>query len=365
LRSSVMFLERYWKLLRKGGRLLTVIDDSVLSGKTYAFVRAYIREKFIIRAIISLHGDAFQRAGARVKTSVLYLTKRMSDTEEQPGVFVYESRYIGLDDVVPRTRASVANLAQKKTAQEMNEIQSAFVEYIRGKKGPWLVAADRLKGRLDAKYLRPWKAIELSGKWEESGATALCLHELVDNIAAPVPLEPNKEYTFIKVTYSGQCERGEKVLGKEITYSSISRPNVGDIIVSGMGAVYRAICVVPKNMEDLLISHEYTILRLKEGVKADAMYLWSVLRSAAVVAEWLSGASGLARHRVDWEVLKNQSIPLLPFKTQKKIGDLHRNALQYKAQMESCIQEATSALEVLNLECEEAIDKLERAKPPK
>jgi type I restriction enzyme M protein len=210
LRSSVMFLERYWKLLRKGGRLLTVIDDSVLSGKTYAFVRAYIREKFIIRAIISLHGDAFQRAGARVKTSVLYLTKRMSDTEEQPGVFVYESRYIGLDDVVPRTRASVANLAQKKTAQEMNEIQSAFVEYIRGKKGPWLVAADRLKGRLDAKYLRPWKAIELSGKWEESGATALCLHELVDNIAAPVPLEPNKEYTFIKVTYSGQCERGEK-----------------------------------------------------------------------------------------------------------------------------------------------------------
>ena len=30
LRSSVMFLERYWNLLKPGGRLLTVIDDSVL-----------------------------------------------------------------------------------------------------------------------------------------------------------------------------------------------------------------------------------------------------------------------------------------------------------------------------------------------
>src|SRR5439155_11990150 len=32
LRFSVMFLERYWQLLRPGGRLLTVIDDSVLAG---------------------------------------------------------------------------------------------------------------------------------------------------------------------------------------------------------------------------------------------------------------------------------------------------------------------------------------------
>ena len=90
LRSSVMFIERYWQLLRPGGRLLTVIDDSVLGGKQYADVRDFIRERFIIRAIISLHGDAFQRAGARAKTSILYLVKREADTS-QPAVFVYEN----------------------------------------------------------------------------------------------------------------------------------------------------------------------------------------------------------------------------------------------------------------------------------
>ena len=87
--------------------MLTVIDDSVLSGKNYAAVRDFIRERFVIRGIISLHGDAFQRAGARAKTSVLYITKRQNADETQPAAFVYESRYVGLDDVVPRTRSSV------------------------------------------------------------------------------------------------------------------------------------------------------------------------------------------------------------------------------------------------------------------
>ncbi len=67
LRSSVMFVERYWNLLKPGGRLLTVMDDSVLSGKNHADVRTFIRDRFIIRGIISLHGDAFQRAGARAR----------------------------------------------------------------------------------------------------------------------------------------------------------------------------------------------------------------------------------------------------------------------------------------------------------
>ena len=39
LRSSVMSLERYWDLLKPGGRLLTVIDDTLLSSGNFAYVR--------------------------------------------------------------------------------------------------------------------------------------------------------------------------------------------------------------------------------------------------------------------------------------------------------------------------------------
>jgi type I restriction enzyme M protein len=262
LRSSVMFLERYWSLLKPKGRLLTVIDDSVLSGKNYSDVRDFVRERFVIRAILSLHGDAFQRSGARAKTSVLYLTRRVDSSETQPSVFVYESRYIGLDDVVPRTRASVAELARNQAIHEIDEIVSAFNAYLKGDQGPWLVSASRLAGRLDAKHLRPWRVEELQSKWKAAGADSDILENLVDPVEDRIELDPEERYTFLRINYEGHAEYGESALGKEVSYSQIQSAMVGDIVVSNISAVYKAICVIPEGMDDLLVSNEFTVLRL-------------------------------------------------------------------------------------------------------
>lgn len=366
LRSSVMFIERYWQLLKPGGRLLTVIDDSILSGKNNAYIRNFIRERFLIRAIISLHGDAFRRAGARTKTSVLYLTKRLStEVEEQPDAFVFESRYIGLDDVVPKTPQSVAEYNYKMAEQEIDEIEAAFNDYLSGKNGPWLVPAERLQTRLDAKFLRPWSTSELENSWQAIGVKSESLGSLVDPIESPVNLSPNTQYTFIRVTYSGRCERGEKRLGREITYSTISTARPGDIVISGLGAVYGATCVILKGMDDLLISNEFLILRPKDDVQIDPMYLWAVLRSPAVIAEWLSNASGLARHRHDWETLKKQRIPMLEYSKQIEIGNLYREADAYQLEAERMNKKATSLLSDLDLDNKVAKERLIRAKPPR
>lgn len=365
LRSSVMFMERYWRLLKPGGRLLTVIDDSVLGGKNYAAVRDFIRERFVIRGIISLHGDAFQRSGARAKTSVLYLTKRNEGDDSQPDAFVYESRYIGLDDVVPRTRASVAELARTMALKEMDEIQAAFVDYQAGKKGPWLVPADRLKGRLDAKALRPWSVAELEVTWDGAGVKSEVLESLVDVIGDRVTLAPKSEYQFLRISYEGQAERGERALGQEISYSWVGRAQVGDIVVSNISAVYKAICVMPLGMEDLLISNEFTVMRPKPGMDVDPQYIWAILRSSAVIAEWLSAASGVGRTRVDWEILRKQRIPLLPAKEQHDIGTLYRAALEHQREIEKAKAKAFAKLSRLELEGAAALDRLARAKPPK
>lgn len=364
LRSAVMFMERYAELLRPGGKLLTVIDDSVLGGKNYSSVREFLHDRFIIRGIISLHGDAFQRAGARAKTSILYLTKRTSSDESQPAVFVYETRYIGLDDVVPRTRPSVAALARAQAEQEMNEIVDAFEAYMRGEHGPWLVPASKLTGRLDAKHLRPWSVVELEPDWARAGASTAALEELVDPIDEPAVLDPEKLYTFLRISYEGQTEAGEQALGKEISYSRIGRTRVGDIVVSNISAVYRAICVIPEETE-LLVSNEFTVLRLQPGSKADPLYLWSVLRSSAVIAEWMSGSSGVGRHRVDWELLRKQRIPLLSPTRQREIGDLLRTARERDAEIARLKETAASALGSLGLEGEVPRDRLVRAKPPR
>lgn len=365
LRSSVMFLEQYWRLLKPGGRLLTVIDDSVLSGRNFGFVRAFIQDRFIIRAVISLHGDAFQRSGARAKTSILYLTKRTDTNEPQPEVFAFESLYIGRDDVVPSTPPSVAEVARTSALAEMDEVLAAFAKYQDGAKGPWLVPSTSLGGRLDAKFLRPWSVKELSPLWEKLGIQSVPLSDLVRPVEELVSIDPDKQYEFLRVSYEGRAEPGENRLGREISYSSIGRAQVGDIVVSNISAVYRAICVMPDDLQHLLISSEFTILRMRDDVEADPYYLWSVLRTAGVIAEWLSGASGVGRHRVNWDVLQSQQVPLYPYPRQKEIGDMYREVHARERETKQLNDAALAALAELDLEGETAKDRLARAKPPR
>lgn len=98
LNSNVMFIERYWELLKPNGKLLTVIDDSVLNTDSHRDIRNFIRNKFIIKAIISLPKNTFVNADAGVKTSILYLIKKEKEAEPQPEVFMAISDNIGHND---------------------------------------------------------------------------------------------------------------------------------------------------------------------------------------------------------------------------------------------------------------------------
>lgn len=367
LRSAIMFLERYYDLLNPGGRLLTVIDDGVLGGKKMAFVRDYLRDRYIINGIISLHGDAFRRAGARTKTSILCLTKRASEDEGQPDVFVYESRYIGLDDVPAKTRPSAATLARKMAAEEMDQIVAAYESYLSGRRGPWLVKASRLSGRLDAKFLSPWSVEKLEPTWEKAGASTAILGDLVDRIESETKIESTKIYTFLRIAYAGYARMGESALGSEISYPWVGQAQKDDIVVSNINAVNGATCVLPEKAKNYLVTSEFTALRIRpeKREEVDPMYLWAILRSPAVIAEWLSSSTGLGRHRVGWDLLKNQRVPLLPVPKQKAIGDLNRKDHALYEEMMAIRTAATAGLNVLDLHGEIAKDKLARAKPPR
>lgn len=98
LKSSVMFLERYWDLLEDDGRLLTIMDDSVLNTRTAEPFREYILSHFVIKAVISLPKNAFVRSQGTVSTSVLYLKKKTDSLEAQPSIFMALCPNIGHSD---------------------------------------------------------------------------------------------------------------------------------------------------------------------------------------------------------------------------------------------------------------------------
>jgi len=365
LRSSVMFIERYWRVLKEGGRLLTVIDDSVLAGKNYPFVRNFIRQRFIIKAIISLHGDAFRRSGARVKTSILYLIKK-ENNETQGSCFVYESSYIGRDDVPPKTRPSDSEKARQLATEEMEEILNAFHSFKKGQTGNWHVSPSKLNDRLDVKHLIPWSVSKLAKTWETAGADSETIENIADIIENEVDIDSNTRYNFLKVTYDGKAEKGDTVLGKEVSYKKVFSAEANDIIISNINAVNKAICVMPNDLVDHLISPAFTILRIKPSMKnhVDPMYLWSILRSPAIVAEWLSHTTGFGRHYVDWNLIRKQCVPLLPYPKQQHIGNLLRELLKYEKEILVKQQAASDEIATLGLDDSRANDRLVKAKPP-
>lgn len=93
-----MFIERYCDLLEEGGKLLTVIDESVLNADQEKYFREYILKKFIVKAVISLPRNAFTNADTGTKTSILYLRKKIIEDEEQPPIFMAISENIGHSD---------------------------------------------------------------------------------------------------------------------------------------------------------------------------------------------------------------------------------------------------------------------------
>lgn len=104
LRSSVMFLERYHDLLSDGdsdlgpGRLLTVMDESILNTQRAKPFREYVLEKFILQAVIALPRNTFVKAQGSVKTSVIVLRKKIASSECQPRVFMAICDNVGHTD---------------------------------------------------------------------------------------------------------------------------------------------------------------------------------------------------------------------------------------------------------------------------
>ena len=103
VKSAVMFLERYYDLLDENGKLLTIMDESILNTTSNKAFRNYIKNKFVIKAVISLPRNAFVKAESSVKTSVLYLRKKTVPSESQPKVFMAISENVGHNDTGKET----------------------------------------------------------------------------------------------------------------------------------------------------------------------------------------------------------------------------------------------------------------------
>lgn len=371
LKSSLMFFERYYDVLKAGGRLISVIDDGILSGSSFEDFRDYLRRRFLVRGLVSLPGDAFQRSQARVKTSFVILEKREPGTNQEQGpVFKYACRYVGVDDP-KRQRTLPIDVENRRRAKlEIETVSSLYRDFIAGRAidPEHIIAADQLGKRLDA------KSFELTGRMHDTWSARSIRTELLREIMTPV--EPagedrietatsGEEVAYLVVGYDGFAREGDSIQASDHRSSAnLFRVHTGQIVLSHINAVHGSICVVPDYLDGLVVTNEFTVFEAKEGY--DPRVIWALLRSPEIRAEFLIRASGAGRTRVKWKTIADVRVPIpAPELARAVVSDLKSAEEELRAAQQLRKAAQRRVEEALLLSTERAVATLEAFKPPR
>lgn len=364
LRSGIMFIERYEGLLKEGGKLISVIDNTVLSSNDYKFFRDYLREKFIIVAIISLHGDAFQQSKARVKTSLIYLRKKKGD-EKQPDAFMEFSTKLGVDDLPITSKQSNVDIAREQAQKEINKIIDEFHSFENGKDGQWRVKASRLTDRLDVKYCIPLQG-RFVNKWKSDGYDIKPLSDfftVVSTTCSPKE-KPDQTFKILSVQYDGVCQINEERVGSEV-HGKGYIVHKNDIVFSRYNAFQGAVGFVTEEFDGAFASSSYIVLKPKDV--NDAIYIWSVIRLTEIRADILDSAIGMGRSTIEWSDIKSVKIPYIKDTSlrMKYVNDILSswNSIKSAKNQLKLIQDNLG--NIFGTEGESSIDRYEANKPPK
>lgn len=266
--AKLMFFEMYHAYLKPGGRLVSVIDDGFLTGGNFTWFRDELRRLYIVCAVISLPGDAFQRSEARVKTSFIVLEKRRStegsDIKSDPSVYMYPCRYVGVDDPKRRRWMPGDDELREKAMAEVEIVVQGYRRFLDGAGDPaHIVPANRTGNRLDVKHC-------LVGDWRHSGS-----YPPLSDFAEPKRFagddvvecqfheEPEQLFT---VRYDGTAVADRTILPRtETEYPQLFRVREGELVISNIAATYGSVAVVPPSLDGLVVSKEYTVLRIRSG----------------------------------------------------------------------------------------------------
>lgn len=389
LRSSLMFFERYHDVMTVGGRLVSVVDDGILSGSSYGEFREYLRQRFLVRAVVSLPGDAFQRSQARVKTSIVVLEKRDPSAEQIQGpVFKYPCRYVGIDDPERQRTLPIDAVNRAKAKEEVATVAQLYKDFCAGKltDASFIIAAEDLKDRLDVKSYEPTG--RMLEHWKKAGYVIKTISQLMepireDRVGATESAdddahnensavqainseegENRDKVTYLVVGYDGFARAGDEIrLSEQKSVPNLIRVHTGDIVMSNINAVHGSICVVPEHLDKMVVTTEFTIFRPQPGV--DPRVVWALLRSPEIRSEFLVTARGAGRTRVKWDTIKDIMVPVPPDNLAKTIVEDLVEAENGLRAAERLRKEAQEKIESqLSLATERAEATLQAFRPP-
>jgi len=352
LKSNIMFMERYRDLLEKRGKLITIIDDSVLNNPSEKEFRDELRKNFIVKAVISLPRNAFINADTNVKTSVLYLRKREKENEEQPDVFMSIADNVGHNDAGKETLS----------LNELPTILNSFFDFEKGnlKKTDkiFFTSGKEITDRLDCyNYAPNYKKMMKELREKEKGGS----FDLIPSTDLNIIEEriKKKEYEKIKTNNFKYIELGgtDKDLGLILNVEEdllINLPDrakqiikENDILIPCPIGSTEGIVKVPKEFDGQLCSTGFIIIR--PNSEEEALLLWAIMKSNLVQEQFFYNQSGSLQPGISFENFKDRIlIPMPKGKIKdniiKKVREDIKDAISFKKEYSVSLDKARHIL---------------------
>lgn len=220
-RSEVLFLERCVKLLKPQGQMAIVLPDIVLNGANNKNTRKFIFDKCQILAIVSLPSQTFIRSGASVKTSLLFLEKKLPMKIYTDKIFMAIPEKVGFDS------------AGRPDESELGKVVDAFHEFQKGNEFKeneivFTVSIENIKDRIDPKIYRIEKKIDTEFELVRLG-------NLVKDLTDKRRFKIQNDEKYCEPTISSKTHKisvARKKLGKELKVKTRIKIQEGDLVFS-------------------------------------------------------------------------------------------------------------------------------------
>lgn len=341
IKSNILFIIRYYDLLEERGELITIIDDSLLNSSSDRKYLKEIKEKYVIKAVISLPFNTFKNAGTSTKTSILHLRKKISPDEKQPNVFMSICNNIGHDDhgretldrnnlkmVLDEYRIFLGNgKSINKIIKNENEFENLTCPL-----QIFTVNAKDLKDRIDAFYYSPLlksleKNVNLSIKKGDRILIDKSKFDLIDTLPGE-ELKKIKDQKFHYIEVGSVKKNGDIVSLKYEKLSKLptrARKQVkkGDVIIAKNISSIGNNTIIPDYLDGCFVSTGFIVLRPKDTSDdyKQSYILWSFLRQEYVKKQFYYKSATAVQPEISEELFKNNiDIPVL--KNKKLLDEI-------------------------------------------
>ena len=297
-KSSILFLNRYYELLKPKGEMLIVLDDTVINGKSYENIRSWLLEKFVILGIHSLPFNAFFKAKANIKTSIIHLRKKISSDEKQCDVFMSIANNIGHDNSLRDTphrnnlnETLIAYLEWQRTGKlsMLERANPESSENLECSQQFWLEAAKNITSeRLDAFFYSPDLRKTLENVKHAANnnsidliqASSLNLRSKLKKEEKDVLRKSNERYKYIEignVTKYGLITNYVEDFFEELPSRAEYQIHTGDILLALNNSSRGTVVIVPPEFDGALCTSGFLVI-IPENYE-QGLLLWYSLRS--------------------------------------------------------------------------------------